>query len=485
MGVLSGLKPEPVFHYFEEICKIPHISHHEKALSDYCVRFAKERGYECTQDEMGNVIIIAEPTPGYEEVPAVIVQGHLDMVGDKAADCDIDMEKEGPRVYVDGDYIRAEGTTLGGDNGIAVAYMLALLDAKNGEIPHPRVEAVFTVCEEVGLLGASALDLSPCLARRMLNIDSEVEGILTAGCAGGRRTCCRIPIERVCRTGVRCRLDLTGLAGGHSGMEIHKGRANGAVLMGRFLMFLREKMYYDLVSFAAGTKENVIPKSGSAVLLVPEGKEKHLREAIENFSGYMEAEYGKADPDIRLELTVGNAEECRAVEKESLTGVLTALNLMPNGVQAMSMDLPGLVETSVNMGVAELAEEELIIRQSVRSSVASAKDFISEKVALLAKQLGGGVDFQGDYPAWPYARNSKLRDLCVEIFKKQYGCEPKIELMHAGLECGILSDKLEGLDCISFGPDQFDIHTPNEHVSISSAARVWEYLKAILAAKQN
>lgn len=483
MGVLSGLKPEPVFHYFEEICGIPHTSHHEKALSDYCVRFAKDRGYDCTQDEMGNVIIIAKATPGYEDVEAVIVQGHLDMVGDKAEGCDIDMEKEGPRIYIDGDYIRADGTTLGGDNGIAVAYALALLDAKDGSIPHPRVEVVLTVCEEVGLLGASAMDFYPCRARRMINIDSEVEGILTAGCAGGRRARCHIPVKRASCAGLRCRLELTGLLGGHSGMEIDKGRANGATLLGRFLMLLKESMPYDLVSLAAGAKENVIPKSGSAVILIAPEEESTLRKTIERFMDYMEAEYGKADPGIRLELTVGKSGAFPALDKESKSRVLTALNLMPNGVQAMSMDLPGLVETSINMGVAELAEDELILRQSIRSSVASAKEMISRKVTLLVEQLGGRVDFQGDYPAWPYARNSKLRDLCVEIFKEQYGCEPKIEMMHAGLECGILSGKLEGLDCISFGPNQHDIHTPNEHLDIASAARVWEYLKAILAAK--
>ena len=483
MGVLSGLIPEPVFRYFEEICAIPHTSYHEKELSDYCVRFAKDRGYACTQDEMGNVIIIADATPGYEDVPAVIIQGHLDMVGNKIEGCDIDMEKEGPRVYIDGDYIRADGTTLGGDNGIAVAYALALLDAGDGSIPHPRVEVVLTVCEEVGLLGASAMDCYPCRARRMLNIDSEVEGILTAGCAGGRRARCHIPVKRIPCTGLRCKLELTGLMGGHSGMEIDKGRSNAVTLLGRFLMLLKETVSYDLVTLNAGVKENVIPKSGSAVILITPEEEDDLRKVIEKFLDFMDAEYGKADPNIHLELTVGKTGEFPALDKASLLRVLTALNLMPNGVQAMSMDLPGLVETSTNIGVAELTDDELILRQSVRSSVSSAKEMVSRKITLLVDQLGGRVDFQGDYPAWPYARTSGLRDLCVAIFKEQYGYEPKIELMHAGLECGILSSKLDGLDCISFGPNQFDIHTPNEHLSISSAARVWEYLKAILAAK--
>lgn len=483
MGALSELKPEQVFRYFEEICSIPHTSHHEKELSDYCIRFARERGYDCTQDEMGNVIIIAEATPGYENAEAVIVQGHLDMVGDKIDGCDIDMEKEGPRVYIDDDYIRADGTTLGGDNGIAVAYALALLDATDGSIPHPRMEVILTVCEEVGLLGAAAMDLSSCQARRMLNIDSEVEGILTAGCAGGRRACCRIPVKRISRTGLSCRLELSGLMGGHSGMEIDKGRANAVVLLGRFLMLLKENMPYDLITLNAGVKENVIPKSGSAVILIAPDEKDILQMTIEKLREHMEAEYGKTDPIIHLGLAAEKTGTFSALDKDSLLRALTAFNLMPNGVQAMSMDLPGLVETSINTGIAELADDELILRQSIRSSVSSAKELISQRVALLAEQLGGQVDFKGDYPAWPYARTSKLRDQCVAVFKQQYGYEPKIELMHAGLECGIFSGKLPGLDCISFGPNLFDVHTPGEHASISSIARVWEYLKAILAAR--
>lgn len=483
MGVLSDLTPASVFKYFEEICGIPHTSHHEKELSDYCVRFARERGYSCTQDEMGNVLIIAEATPGYENVEAVIVQGHLDMVGDKIDGCDIDMEKEGPRVYIDDDYIRADGTTLGGDNGIAVAYALALLDATDGSIPHPRVEVVLTVCEEVGLLGAAAMDLSSCQARRMLNIDSEVEGILTAGCAGGRRACCRIPVKRISRTGLSCRLELSGLMGGHSGMEIDKGRANAVMLLGRFLMLLKENMPYDLITLNAGVKENVIPKSGSAVILITPDEKDILKYVLEKFKKSMEAEYGEADPLIHFGLAAENSGEFSALDKDSLLRVLTALNLMPNGVQAMSIDLPGLVETSINTGIAELTDDELILRQSIRSSVSSAKEMLSRKVKLLAGQLGGSVDFMGDYPAWPYARTSKLRDQCIAVFKRQYGYEPKIELMHAGLECGIFSGKLDGLDCISFGPNLFNVHTPGEHASISSIARVWEYLKAILAAR--
>lgn len=481
MGVLTGLKPEPVFRYFEEICGIPHISHHEKQLSDYCVTFARERGLFCVQDDMGNVMITAEATPGYEEEEPIMIQGHLDMVGDKTPECSLDLEKEPIKLLVDGDYIWAEGTTLGGDDGIAVAYALAILDAK--DIPHPRLEVVFTVCEEVGLLGASAMDVSSCRARRVLNIDSEVEGILTVGCAGGIRTQCRIPVHRREEIGIVCELSLQGLQGGHSGTEIDKGRANANELLGRFLLMLKKEISYGLAEVFGGVKENVIPKNGKAVILVKSRDMDKVKDNLAGFHRAMEAEYGTADPGIRMELSVGQEQTRMVLEEESLDRVLLALNLMPGGVQAMSMDLPGLVETSLNMGIMELAEKELSMNFSIRSSVASAKEKTASKVQLLAEHLGGSVEFRGEYPAWTYARNSRLRDLCVDIFRKQYGHEPQLQALHAGLECGILSGKLEGLDCISFGPNQIDIHTPNEHLEIASVERVWEFLKAILTAK--
>ncbi|MBS6396935.1 MAG: aminoacyl-histidine dipeptidase [Clostridiales bacterium] len=481
MSVLQHLEPKPVFRFFEEICSIPHISHHEQELSDYCVAFARERGLFCSQDEMGNVLIVGEATPGYEQEDTVILQGHLDMVGDKAEGCDLDMEKEGLRLLIDGDYVTAEGTTLGGDDGIAVAYALALLDAE--DIPHPRLEVVLTVCEEVGLLGASAMDLSMCRGKRLLNVDSEMEGVLTVGCAGGRRAKCRIPMNRVPGQGLLCRLVLKGLAGGHSGTEIDKGRANANVLLGRVLMLLRDRVPCALVSLAGGAKENVIPKDGRLELLVKPDQLEELKAVIEEFHRQMGSEYGTADPDICLELIKGEEKECQALDAASLDKVAAALNLMPNGVQAMSMDLPGLVETSLNMGVVELEGEELVLRFSIRSSVPSAKEQLAAKVQLLTRMLGGETLFQGDYPAWPYARESGLRDLCISVFEAQYGRKPEVQTLHAGLECGILSDKIEGLDCISFGPDQLDIHTPNERLSISSVGRVWEYIKAVLAAK--
>lgn len=483
MSALTGLEPASVFHYFEEICGIPHTSHHEKALSDYCVQFAKAHGLACRQDEMGNLLIKAPATPGYEKEPGLILQGHLDMVGDKTADCPLDLEKDAIHPVVDGGYVCAEGTTLGGDDGIAVAYALAVLDAK--DIPHPALEVVLTVCEEVGLLGASAMDLSDLEGRMLVNIDSEEEGVLTAGCAGGRRVECHLPIARVPVTGTAVKADVIGLVGGHSGTEIHKGRANAIALLGRWLTLLTENgVDYAALTLSGGAKENVIPKESSITLVLPAGITEGVHTAAAQFAAQVQAEYGMADPAIRLQLTEQGCGAFSALDADSTQRLRKALLLMPWGVQAMSMDVPGLVETSLNLGVAEMDEQEAILRFSIRSSVPSAKELLCCKVQTLTELLGGGVRFHGDYPAWTYARESALRDRCVAVYEAQYGKKPQIAALHAGLECGILSGKIEGLDCISFGPNLLHVHTPNERADIASVARVWEYLKTILAYKE-
>ena len=483
MGVLAGLEPASVFHYFEEICGIPHTSHHEKALSDYCIRFAQERGLACRQDEMGNVLIKAPATPGYEQQPGLILQGHLDMVGDKTADCPLNLETDAIRLAVEDGYVRAEGTTLGGDDGIAVAYALAVLDAK--DIPHPALEVVLTVCEEVGLLGASGMDFSDLEGRLLINIDSEEEGVLTAGCAGGRRAECHLPVQRASQAGTVVTVRIAGLQGGHSGTEIHKGRANAIALLGRYLALLADHgVEHRVLSLSGGAKENVIPKESSVTLLLPDGLTEAVHTAGEAFAAQMRAEYGTADPQITLQLTEEGCREAAALDAQSTVLVRNALLLMPWGVQAMSMDVPGLVETSLNLGVAELTEQELVLRFSLRSSVPSAKELLSRKVQTLTELLGGWVRFHGDYPAWVYARESALRDRCMAVYRAQYGAAPQIVALHAGLECGILSGKIPGLDCISFGPNLLHVHTPNERADIASVARVWEYLKAILAYKE-
>lgn len=483
MKVLQNLEPAMVFHYFEEICAIPHTSFHEKELSDYCVAFAKEHDLAYEQDTLGNVLIIGPATKGYEDVPAIILQGHLDMVGDKTADCPLDLEKDGIQPMVDGDFVRAKGTTLGADNGIAVAYALAVL--ASSDIPHPRLEVVLTVSEEVGLIGADGMDLSSCQAKKMINIDSEEEGVFTAGCAGGMRVGTTIPVERSMKKGYTCTLTLAGLKGGHSGIDIDKGRVNAITMMGRILVYISNTVNIGLLEMAGGSKENVIPKECKAAMIVPADQIDALKAATSDMQAQLSGEFGTADPDLQIVLDIDDSEEETelVLAGYSQRDVLAMLNLIPNGVQTMSADLPGLVETSLNTGVLTLTNEELQLGTSIRSSVVTAKTALRDKVTQLAELLGGSADYSGEYPAWPYARVSALRDQAIAVYKEQYGVEPKIELLHAGLECGIFSDKIPGLDCISMGPDLFDVHTPNERVSISSVQRVWEFLKALLAVK--
>lgn len=483
MSVLKNLEPASVFHFFEEICSIPHTSFHEKQLSDYCVSFAKERNLYYEQDTLGNVIIIADATEGYEAVEPIILQGHLDMVGDKAPDCDIDLEKDGLRLGIDGDWIYAHGTTLGGDDGIAVAYGLAVLAAD--DIPHPRLEVVFTVSEEVGLLGAAGIDLSCCKAKRLLNIDSEEEGIFTVGCAGGIRVQSDIPVTRTAASGLFLDFRFDGILGGHSGIEINNGLANANVLAGRFLMTLKKNCCFEILNLDGGVKENVIPKDAAFSLLITPSDLSAVEETLTLFNEEIKKEYASSDPNAVLTMTVGESVTASVLDPDSKEKFLSALNLMPNGVQAMCIDLPGLVETSLNMGVVSLTEDNLQLCFSIRSSVSSAKEYVIEKVTLFTEFLGGTVSKSGDYPAWPLARESAFRDQCIEVYKQLYGEEPQVVTIHAGLECGLLSEKIEGLDCISIGPNLKEIHTIKERASISSVTRVWEFVKAVLAYKNS
>lgn len=479
MSVLQNMEPSAVFHYFEEICRIPHTSFHEKQLSDYCVAFAKERGLYCEQDDLGNVIIIKDATEGYEEIEPIILQGHLDMVGDKAPDCEIDLETDSLRLGIDGDWIYAEGTTLGGDDGIAVAYGLALLDAK--DIPHPRLEVVFTVSEEVGLLGANGIDLSCCQAKRLLNVDSEEEGIFTVGCAGGMRLQADLPVKRVPDSGLCLDFQFQGILGGHSGIEINNGLANANVLCGRFFLMLKKACDFNIITLNGGVKENVIPKDAGFSLLIEPADLSIVEDTVADFNAQIGTEYAAADPNASLVMAGAGIFDAFVLDQESKERTITALNLMPNGVQAMCIDLPGLVETSLNLGIVKLTETDLSLCFSIRSSVASAKAALADKVTHFAEYLGGSVSISGEYPAWPLARESKFRDQCIAVYKELYKEEPQVVTIHAGLECGILSEKIPGLDCISIGPNLKDIHTIKERASISSIARVWEFIKVVLA----
>lgn len=481
MGVLQGLKPEGVWKYFEELCKIPHGSYNEKAVSDYCVAFAKERGLEVYQDEAWNVVIIKEASAGYEEEEPLILQGHLDMVCEKKSDCDIDFMKDGLRLRVDGDYVYAEGTTLGGDDGIAVAYGLAILD--DDSIAHPRLEVIFTTCEEVGMDGANALDVSMLKGHTVLNLDSEEEGTLLVGCAGGCSAAVTLPVRRTEERGIHVRLTVGGLQGGHSGVEIDKGRGNANMLLGRVLAGCMEKADCRLICADGGQKDNAIPRESRAELLVPSGQVEELKAFCDGCGRILKKEYASTDAGVTVCLEVLEEKEEKVLEAQSFRNALALLLSLPNGIQSMSGDIEGLVETSLNLGVMETREDEILLRYAVRSSVGTAKEWLTEKMQMIAKFHGGAVELQGVYPAWEYRRDSALREDMVRIYERMFGVSPRVEAIHAGLECGILASKIPDMDCVSMGPDMLNIHTTEEKASISSVERMWNYILEILRRK--
>lgn len=497
MGVLTNLEPQKVFEYFEKICSIPHGSGNVEQISNYLVDIAKERNLEVIQDEVKNVIIIKEATPGYENEPVVVLQGHMDMVAVKKPDCDIDMQKEGLRLAVDGDNIYAQGTSLGGDDGIAVAYALALLDSDT--IKHPRLEVILTVDEEVGMDGAMAIDLSMLKGNRLLNLDSEDEGIFLTSCAGGARACCRLPLSVGESKGVVVEIMIDGLLGGHSGVEIHHERGNSNCLMGRVLWKLQEKMPIQLVSVDGGLADNAIPRQTKAVVLIPDGSDLCTEmvtdpaeptvfdETLEDLMMDISDELATKDPGFAMKWKRNHEiTNTVAVSTEDTVKAAAFLIALPGGVQSMSADVKGLVETSLNMGVLKLCKDEAVLEAvfAVRSSMESAKAALLDKLAAVAKLAGGTCSITGNYPGWVYRVDSPLREKMIQVFKEMYGREPKVEAIHAGLECGILGSKIKDLDCVSIGPDMKDIHTTEECLSISSTKRVWEYLVKLLETKE-
>ena len=478
MSVLAHLQPQNVMRFFEEISAIPRGSGNTKAISDYCVGFARQRNLQYVQDESNNVIIIKSAAPGYEQAPAVIVQGHLDMVCEKEPNCMIDMTKEGIRLETDGQWIWAEGTTLGGDNGIAVAMALALLDSD--DLSHPRLEVVLTVDEEIGLLGAAALNTDILQGRLMLNVDSEEEGILTISCAGGIRANCHIPVEYEEKEGHCCKLSISGLTAGHSGIKIVNGSANANVLMGRLLHGLSQEMELSIISVSGGMADNAIAANCEAEVMVPTEEIERMGEIVRSYAKVFYEEFGAKDPELRVECVTQLPGVYRGLNASSVEDITSALMLLPNGVQTMSHHIPGLVQTSLNLGVLRLEEEYMVASFSVRSSVATEKALICNRIECLSQVFGGFTTYSGDYPGWAYKPDSKLRDLVAEVYQEQTGKKAIIEAIHAGLECGIFAGKLPGLDCVSIGPDMEQIHSPAERLNVASTERTWNLICEVL-----
>lgn len=483
MRKLEELEPKEVFRYFEDICEIPHGSRHTAALSDCCVDFALEQGLKYRQDEAGNVIIWKPAFPGREEARPIILQGHLDMVTVKEDGCMVDLERDPVPVNTDGAYVFADGTSLGGDDGIAVAYILALLASET--ISHPALIAVLTVDEEIGMLGATALDPEGIDARHMLNIDSEEEGYILAGCAGGATVHVKFPAEKETVSGFVSHLQFSHLTGGHSGEEIDKERLNANVLFGRFLSDAPDDLVIRFGDLSGGKKDNAIAQNFSAVLVVPEEKKDLLMAYMDEFRDTILWESGVTDPDAELLLRPVGVSKADVIRSDQARAIGAALTHLPNGVQRRMPGMTELVETSLNLGVIRETEDEegrniLQLTYCVRSAANSQKESLIRKINDLALMLGGNYEISGIYPAWEYRRDSDLRDVLSKIYRAQYGTDAQIKTIHAGLECGILASKIPDLDCVSIGPDIHDIHTTREKMDVASVQRTWQLVVSFL-----
>ena len=474
---LAGLEPASVFDYFEQICAIPHGSRNTRAISDYLVAFAKEQGLRYIQDEADNVILFADGTCGMEDHPPVILQGHMDMVCEKDADCPIDMAPQGLDVTHDGQMVFARGTTLGADNGIAVAFGLALLADKT--IAHPPLEVVITSDEEIGLLGAAAIDLSQLKGRRLINLDSDGEGIFTVSCAGGATAAITLPVERRAVYGPCVRLMVDGLQGGHSGTEIDKNRANANKVMGEFLSRIQKIMPLCLTTLAGGTKDNAIPRTCQATVVAMGIHLERINTIAQELQEQVRREYD--EPDALVQAFDVDALGGNALSTQSTSRIIGLLSSHPNGIQAMSADIPGLVQTSLNLGIVKLGDR-FTATSSVRSSVNAEKEALVAQLSQLAQMFEGTYSQSGDYPAWEFKKESTLRQIMVRVYTEMFGKAPEVIALHAGLECGLFSEKIPQLDSVSIGPQMFDVHTSRERLDIGSVERTWQFLLAVLKA---
>lgn len=479
---MTELEPKSFYKFFDRICAVPHGSGNEKALSDYVYEFALSKGLKAVQDEAFNVIISKPGTKNYENAPTVILQGHLDMVCEKNNSTEHDFLREGIKTVVDGDFVRAAGTTLGGDNGVAVAYAMMLLDSD--DIPHPPLTVILTTGEETGMLGASALAPEHVTGERLINLDSFTEGEFTVSCAGGVRATVTLGVQKeALPPGLAAyALSVSGLKGGHSGLDIDKERGNANRVLGRLLSALDEKFGIYLTSINGGEKENAIPREAEAVLCAPSEKSGEIKDFIECLAGVLKREYKVSDPEIQITFSSLPEDSPKtAFSKETTKKIITVVQLIPNGIQNLNTGLPG-VETSANLGVVRTCGDAVAFSSAIRSSMASRKKRVLDQVRNIAEITGASFSSFGDYPSWEFDPDSKLRGICAEVFKGMYaGREPELLSIHAGIECGVISEKTNGLDIISFGPDLFDAHTPEERVSISSIKRTWEFLKEVLA----
>ena len=481
MGVLSGLEPKKVFEMFEYLSSVPHGSGNTGPISRLCCEFAEKRGLKYVKDSINNVVIYKPATAGYENEPTVVIQGHLDMVCAKYPDDPMDMSLTPITLKTDGEFVFADRTSLGADDCIAVAVALAILD--DDTLEHPALECVFTVEEETGMDGVTGIDPALISGRTMLNLDSEEDGVFTVGCAGGCHVECVYPVMRedagdcICR-----RLTVDGLLGGHSGCEIHKNRANAIIIAARILRSIPKFSGLRLVSIGAGQFDNVIPSKAVAVFTLDRDAGEKAMSAIDEMTRILQNEYAGSDPGLTVTVTeaVPDYNPIPTMRTRRFLRMITAL---PNGVQNMSSDFDGLVETSLSTGIIRTYENRIVFPKSIRSSVASRKKFVADNVVAIVRSFGGRAKITGGYPGWEYNRNSALREKLKTVYRDLYGEDPVIYATHGGLEVGLFMDKLPGLDCVSLGPDVFDIHSVNEKVSVASVGKLYRLVTEFLKKK--
>ena len=479
MENFKNLKSYRVFEHFKNISEIPRGSGNEKGISDYLVSFAKNLGLEVIQDKALNVIIKKPASKGYESAPTVIIQGHLDMVCEKNKDTIHDFLKDPIELVVKGDKIYANGTTLGADDGIAVAYAMALLE--DNTIEHPALEILMTTDEETGMTGAMALSKEDISGKILINIDTEEEGYLLVSCAGGIRTKSSVKLEKEeIKNEKLYTISIRGLKGGHSGTEINKWRGNSNKLLGRVLMDIYNSMEVSLISVDGGSKNNAIPREADGVIAIKEEDKETLVNLIEKWDSIFKKELETQDKDVKVTLNEVNDSINSKFTKATTERVIKLLYLYPNGVNTMSVNIEDLTESSTNLGIVKTNEDSVEFDSAVRSSVPTLVDEIVTRIKEVTELLGGEFESSAGYPAWQYKKESKIRDICQRVYKEMTGKEAVVYAIHAGVECGLFEEKLGELDMISFGPDIRDAHTPQENLSIQSTENVWNYLLEVL-----
>ena len=477
--ILGHLKPELVWHYFEEICQYPRPSKKEEKIAEYVVSVGKRLGLQTEKDKFGNILIRKPATPGHENRKTVALQGHIDMVCEKNRGVEHDFDNDPIYPYIDGDWVKAKGTTLGADNGIGVACSLAVLEDK--DIEHGPIECLFTLDEETGLTGASSLKKNWLKADMLINMDSEELGTIFIGCSGGKNTAAtfKAKMEKTPKNYSAFELKVAGLKGGHSGLEIHVGRGNAVKILNRAIWSYSQENNLRMSEINGGNKHNAIPREAFAVVLVPKNDEKKFKKFVAKYNDTVKAEYERVDAGVVVSAEKHAVPE-KVMDEKTQKRLVNALYAIPHGVIKMSNDIPGLVETSTNLAVVETVGKNINIVTSQRSPVASQNVDITSMVTSVLNLAGADISYGDGYPGWAPDINSDILKVFKSTFNQMYGKEPEVTAIHAGLECGIIKEKYPDMDMISFGPTMQDVHSPDEKLQISTVPEFYNQLKTVL-----